>query len=312
MYHIPVLLQTAIDYLINPVITAPVIADCTLGGGGYSFEIAKRISDKNGRLICIDKDKNALEYSEKYLKDFEKNITFINANFADLKMILKDLQIAAIDGTVMDLGLSSYQLESEDGFSFMKDTPLDMRAYKKDEMTAADILNEYDKDELKKIFEEYGELRNAEQLSEAIIQRRKRNKFTTTSELTGLIKDTFGIPARHLYDYYAKVFQALRIEVNGEIRNLQKALDDTFEVTGNNGRIVVVSYHSLEDRIVKKFFRKHLQVKEKNKYPKQTGEKSYGKHLKILTKKPVQPEIDEVKANKRARSAKLRAAEVCL
>lgn len=312
MYHIPVLLQTAIDYLINPVITAPVIADCTLGGGGYSYEIAKRISDKNGRLICIDKDKNALEYSEKYLKDFEKNITFINANFADLKMILKDLQIAAIDGTVMDLGLSSYQLESEDGFSFMKDTPLDMRAYKKDEMTAADILNEYDKDELKKIFEEYGELRNAEQLSEAIIQRRKRNKFTTTSELTGLIKDTFGIPARHLYDYYAKVFQALRIEVNGEIRNLQKALDDTFEVTGNNGRIVVVSYHSLEDRIVKKFFRKHQQVKEKNKYPKQTGEKSYGKHLKILTKKPVQPEIDEVKANKRARSAKLRAAEVCL
>jgi len=312
VYHIPVLLQEAVDYLINPAITSPAIVDCTTGGGGYALEIAKQIESKNGRLICIDKDENALEYSKQYLKEFEKNITFINANFADLKMILKDLQIGNISGTVLDLGLSSFQLEKEDGFSFMKDTPLDMRAYRKDDRTAADILNEYSKDELKKIFEDFGEIYNAGQLSDAIAGKRKQQKFISTNDLTNLIRDTFDIPERYVFDYFAKVFQALRIEVNNEMPNLQKALESIFEATCDKGRIVVVSYHSLEDRIVKNFFRNHLPVKEKNKYPKKKEEKKQMKSLTILTKKPVLPEISEIKKNRRARSAKLRAAEVCL
>lgn len=312
MYHIPVLLQKAVEYLINPAITSPVIVDCTTGGGGYSFEIIKQIQSSNGKLICIDKDKEAIEYSKNFLKNYDRNISFVNANFADLKLIIKDLNIESISGAVLDLGLSSYQLESEDGFSFMQDTYLDMRAYKKDELTAADVLNGYDIVELKKIFKLYGEIGNAEQLAEAIVNHRRKSNFRTTFDLTNLIRNNFNIPDRKIFDYFAKVFQSLRIEVNSEMSNLEKVLESIFDLTSDKGRVVVVSYHSLEDRIVKNFFNSHIRPRQKNKYPKEKIEIKKEKYLNILTKKPILPEFQEIKKNRRARSAKLRAAEVCI
>ena len=294
VYHTPVLLDTAISYLINPLIKEEIIVDGTLGGGGYTESILRKISDK-GKVISIDKDLNALEYFKERFKSNNKNLYILNENFANVKKAAAGLNLNTITGLVLDLGLSTYQLNSEDGFSFLKDTPLDMRADKDSEKTASEIVNEYSERELINIFETYGEIKNAKRLARAIIESRRKNRITTTAELVKLVQREYGMKKDIPVKFFSKIFQALRIEVNNELSDLSKVLEDGFDMMQDGGRIVVVSYHSLEDRIVKEFFK---------------NQKRDDREIKILTKKVIKPEYKEVKNNNRARSAKLRAAEV--
>ena len=294
VYHTPVLLDTAISYLINPLIKEEIIVDGTLGGGGYTESILRKISDK-GKVISIDKDLNALEYFKERFKSNNKNLYILNENFANVKKAAAGLNLNTITGMVLDLGLSTYQLNSEDGFSFLKDTPLDMRADKDSEKTASEIVNEYSERELINIFETYGEIKNAKRLARAIIESRRKNRITTTAELVKLVQREYGMKKDIPVKFFSKIFQALRIEVNNELSDLSKVLEDGFDMMQDGGRIVVVSYHSLEDRIVKEFFK---------------NQKRDDREIKILTKKVIKPEYKEVKNNNRARSAKLRAAEV--
>lgn len=294
VYHTPVLLDTAISYLINPLIKEEIIVDGTLGGGGYTESILRKISDK-GKVISIDKDLNALEYFKERFKSNNKNLYILNENFANVKKAAAGLNLNTITGLVLDLGLSTYQLNSEDGFSFLKDTPLDMRADKDSEKTASEIVNEYSERELINIFETYGEIKNAKRLARAIIESRRKSRITTTAELVKLVQREYGMKKDIPVKFFSKIFQALRIEVNNELSDLSKVLEDGFDMMQDGGRIVVVSYHSLEDRIVKEFFK---------------NQKRDDREIKILTKKVIKPEYKEVKNNNRARSAKLRAAEV--
>ncbi|MFA5011975.1 MAG: 16S rRNA (cytosine(1402)-N(4))-methyltransferase RsmH [Ignavibacteria bacterium] len=296
VYHTPVLMDTAIYYLINPLIKEEIIVDGTLGGGGYTESILNIISDK-GKVISIDKDLNALEYSKARFKNTNKNLYILNDNFANVRGIATELNLNSITGLVLDLGLSTYQLNSEDGFSFLKDTPLDMRADKESEKTASEIVNEYSERELTNIFETYGEIKNAKRLSKAIVEGRRKNRITATTEFVKIVQREYEMKKDIPVKFFSKIFQALRIEVNNELSDLSKVLEDALDMMQDGGRIVVVSYHSLEDRIVKNFFR---------------NQKRDDREIKILTKKVIKPEYNEVKNNSRARSAKLRAAEVVL
>lgn len=298
-YHIPVLLDTMNTYLINPYIEKHIIVDGTLGGGGYSELIVKSIKGES-KLICIDKDINAINHSSKRLESKAANILFKQGNFADVRDIVNEFGFSTVTGIVADLGLSSYQLDHEDGFSFMADTRLDMRADKNSSLDACQILNEYRESELTNIFESYGEIKKAGRLSRAIINFRKTKKIETTGEFIKIIQREYELHKSIPVKFLSKVFQALRIAVNDELNDLEKLLTDSLEILSEGGRIVVVSYHSLEDRLVKNFF-KNNEMKD-----------DMARGFKILTKKVVMPEYEEVKRNSKARSAKLRAAEVVI
>jgi 16S rRNA (cytosine1402-N4)-methyltransferase len=306
IFHIPVLLNQSIELLINPKFSDTVIVDGTTGGGGFTEEISKRTSDTS-RLICIDKDENALSYCKHRLQKYSDKITFVNDNFGDIKRILKTLNIKTITGFVLDLGLSSYQLEREDGFSYMKDTPLDMRASKNDKIKASDVVNGYSKQELTVLFRDYGEIGNAMRLSDIIIQNRKKQKINSTMQLVEIIKREYKISERNFYKFLSKIFQAIRITVNNELKNLENALYQSLDCLTIGGRLVVISYHSLEDRIVKNFFKEMSFIPSRSKY--KSNEDLKNAKLKVLTKKPVIPSRKEIVSNSRARSAKLRAAE---
>ncbi len=295
-FHIPVLSHKAVEYLINPSLNDLIIVDGTTGGGGYSEIICKQLQNP-GKLICFDKDLNALSFTQKRLSDCQVKIEFVNGNFGNLKEELNKSGINRVSGIVLDLGLSSYQLEKEDGFSYMRDTSLDMRADIRDRETASDLINSRPRRELEIIFSDYGEIGNAGRLADLIADRRKRRKIETTGELIEVINSGYKLPKSGAYDFYSKIFQALRIAVNNELENLRSVLNDSLDILEEGGRLVVVSYHSLEDRMVKNFMRDNKATK-----------KGDGK-LKVLTKKPVIPCEEEIKANRRARSAKLRAAE---
>ena len=296
-YHIPVLLDNMNSYLINPKIQHHIIVDGTLGGGGYSELIVNSING-DSKLICIDKDINAIIHSSEKLQSKAKNILFKQGNFAEIKNIINEFGFNYVTGIVVDLGLSSYQLNFEDGFSFMKDTKLDMRADKSSTLTAYQILNDYKEFELTNIFESYGEIKKAIRLSQSIINFRNSKKIETTGDFIKIIQREYELKKSIPVKFLSKVFQALRIAVNDELNDLEKLLNDSYNILSNGGRIVVVSYHSLEDRIVKNFF-KDKEMK---------GNDNRG--LKVLTKKVVTPDYEEVKRNSKARSAKLRAAEV--
>ena len=306
-FHTPVLLNEAIEYLLNPEFKNYVIADCTLGGGGYSELICERTSPES-KVICIDKDLYAIAHAKKKLSRFKGKTLFANGNFGNLKELLSKEGIEKVSGIVMDLGLSSYQLESEEGFSFMRDTALDMRAYKEDEITAGEVVNEYTEGELMRVFEGYGEIGDARRLVRAIETRRRSKEIRTTFDLVGIVDDEYRIDKKNRANFLAKIFQALRIEVNAEMRNLEQVLEDSVELLEQGGRLVAVSYHSLEDRIVKNFLKDKSKREKVSKYKKAevTGAEPV---FKILTKKAVTPGYEEVKHNTRARSAKLRAAE---
>ncbi|HEX2788463.1 MAG TPA: 16S rRNA (cytosine(1402)-N(4))-methyltransferase RsmH [Ignavibacteria bacterium] len=305
-YHVPVLLRETVDLLLNPEISKHIIVDGTLGGGGYTEEICRKISD-DSRVIGIDKDVNALEFSSKRLKKFGDKVVLKKGNFAEVKSILQGLGISSITGIVLDLGLSSFQLESEEGFSFMKDTRLDMRADKDLELTAANVLNKYSEDELNSIFVNYGEIGNSGRLVDAIIKQRSKEKFEYTNQLIKLIESEYIIDKKNKIKFLAKIFQSLRIEVNGELNDLKKVLTDSTELLEKGGRIAIVSYHSLEDRIVKDFFKENSYTEKVSKY--KLGIEVKTPLLKLVNKKVVVPTYEEVKSNSRARSAKLRVAE---
>jgi 16S rRNA (cytosine1402-N4)-methyltransferase len=300
-FHIPVLSHEAVELLINPELKNRVFVDGTLGAGGYTKLICE-MTDDSDRVIAIDKDLNAISFAENELEFCANKLTILQGNFGEIKKLLLEIGISSISGIVLDLGLSSFQLEHEEGFSYMRDTPLDMRASKNDISTAADVINEYDGKELERIFEEYGDFGKARRLVSAIIQARKKKRIETTFGLAEVIDNEYKIGRKNKMDFLSKIFQALRIEVNNELDNLASVLEQSLELTEPGGRIVVVSYHSLEDRMVKNFFRDHYYKKQKDE--------EEGKFLNILTKKPVIPGFQEIKNNRRSRSAKLRAAQI--
>ncbi len=288
-YHEPVLLDEAAELLLGNKQSAlsGFYVDCTLGGGGYTKKILE-LTSSDTKVIAIDRDINSIEYCKVLLRDFSGRVIFVQDNFAGLARILNSLSVEKVSGIAMDLGLSSYQLEEEAGFSYQKDTALDMRADKSQALTAADVLNVYDESELFRIFKEYGELKYSRQITRDIAARRKVKKFETTFDLVETLREK--IPPRFLNKDLSKAFQAIRIEVNGELENLKKVLTDSAGSLEIGGRIAAVSYHSLEDRIVKNYFRSNRE-------------------LKVITKKPVEPGDEEIGLNVRSRSGKLRAAQ---
>jgi 16S rRNA (cytosine1402-N4)-methyltransferase len=291
--HIPVLLKEVINYL-NPQPNQNFI-DCTINGGGHSLEILKRIKP-DGKILGIDWDKDILASLEKKITpDDRKNFTFVCGNYSNLKNIAEENNFHPANGILFDLGMSSWDLEASGrGFSFLKDEPLDMRYSLENELTAEKIINRWPEEELVKIFREYGEERRARAIAKVICQKRKFSPIKGTLELVETIRKA--IPARFQFGrthFATRIFQALRIAVNDELGNLRRGLGEATEVLGKGGRVAVISFHSLEDRIVKNYFR----------------EKSKEGFLKILTKKPIVPLFEEAKSNPRARSAKLRVAE---
>lgn len=287
-YHRPVLLNEATAYLSENKGSKGygVYVDCTLGGGGYTKKILE--SQPEAKVIAVDRDVYAIEHCRKVLAQFESRVIFVQENFGRIKQIIHEAGFEEVAGIVMDLGLSTYQLNHEDGFSYQKDTRLDMRSDKDQKLTARDVVNTYDEKHLAKIFYNYGELKYGRQFAKEIVHLRNIKKLETTFDLVELVREK--VPPRYLNSDLSKLFQALRIEVNSELANLEKVLDDGSECLETGGVIAAVSYHSLEDRIVKNKFRSNQK-------------------LKVLTKKPVEPSEEEVAGNIRARSAKLRAAE---
>ena len=250
--HISVLLYESVEGLnIKP---DGIYADGTLGGGGHSYEILRRLS-KDGRLIGIDQDSDAINAASERLNEFD-NVTYVNDNFKNIKNILDDLNILSISGAVLDLGVSSYQLdERERGFSYMGDAKLDMRMNRESTFSAYDVVNEYSEEKLADIFFKYGEEKFSRKIAKIICERRMDKPIETTGELVDIIKRAIPERMRVKGSHPAKrVFQAIRIEVNGELEILENALNDFFDALESGGRLCVITFHSLEDRIVKNTF----------------------------------------------------------
>lgn len=304
--HVSVLLEETIESL--HIKEEGIYVDCTLGGGGHSYEICKRISDK-GRLIGIDQDQEALKAAKEKLKEFS-NVTYVHSNFYDIDKILEDLQIEKVDGILMDLGVSSYQLdEAQRGFSYMKDAPLDMRMNKQSEFSAFNIINEYSEEKLCKILWDYGEERFAKRISSFIIKRREIKPIETTGELVEIIKSAIPAKFRREGSHPAKrTFQAIRIEVNNELKILDKSIEDGVNRLNSKGRISIITFHSLEDRIVKNKFKK---LENPCECPKEFPICNCNKKpiVRFINKKSIEASPEELELNPRSRSAKLRFAE---
>lgn len=302
--HYSVLLKESVDAL--DVNENGIYVDGTMGGGGHSYAILERGA---GRLIGIDQDKDAIAASKKRLEGFADRVTQVNNNFSEIKAILKDLNIEGIDGAVLDLGVSSYQLDNADrGFSYMHDAPLDMRMNRDAALSAYDVVNGFSEDELTRIFYEYGEEKWSRRIARFIIEKREINNIETTGELAEIIKAAIPQKARMDGGHPAKrVFQAIRIEVNGELRILEKAVRDFIDVLKPGGVLSIITFHSLEDRIVKQTF---AQLAQGCTCPKEFPVCVCGNEpkIKILTRKPILPSERELKENSRSKSAKLRAA----
>lgn len=297
MYHQPVMLAECLEGLqINPEGT---YVDVTFGGGGHSLRILEQL--KGGRLIAFDQDEDAKNQSENIQS---RSFTFCQANFKYMKQYLKLNGVIQVDGILADLGISSHQIDSpERGFSTRFNGPLDMRMDKKLSLTAAKLLNEYAVEKLHKILGMYGEVKNAKTLAAAIEQRRAGRKFESNIDLIEMLKPLS--PRGKEFKYYAQVFQALRIEVNQELDALESFLKQCGDVIQTGGRLVVMSYHSLEDRMVKNYINTGKMFGELEK-------DFYGNPIrpfKAINKKPLEASENEVKENNRARSAKLRIAE---
>ncbi len=294
-YHIPVLAEASVAGLnINP---GGIYVDATFGGGGHARIILQHLT--TGKLAAFDRDSDA----RRNIPDDDR-IVFFPHNYRFLKNFLDYKNLTPVDGILADLGVSSYQFdEATRGFSFRFDGPLDLRMDNSKGKTAADIINSYDEKQLTHIFSFYGEIKNSRTLARCIIRKRKEKEITTTSGLVEAIEEAVSVKTRN--KYLAKVFQALRIEVNQELDSLMEFLEQCPKVLKKGGRLVVISYHSLEDRLVKNFF------KSGNFEGKQVKD-FYGNvqtPFKIITRKPVTASEDEIKTNSRARSARLRIAE---
>ncbi|KYH35649.1 ribosomal RNA small subunit methyltransferase H [Clostridium tepidiprofundi DSM 19306] len=304
--HTSVLLNETIEGLnIN---SKGIYVDCTLGGAGHSIEILKNLSDE-GRLIGIDQDCDALNAAKKRLSDY-RNVTYVHDNFYNIETVLESLNITEVDGILMDLGVSSYQLdEPERGFSYMHDAPLDMRMNRDKDLTAYDIVNKYSQEELSRIIKTYGEERFHKRIANFIVEYRNTKEIKTTFDLVEIIKRAVPSKYRRNGPHPAKrTFQAIRIEVNKELEILNKAIEDSVNALKVGGRIAIITFHSLEDRIVKNKFKELVNpctcppdfpVCMCGKKPK----------LKLINRKPIVSSEKELIENPRCRSAKLRVAE---
>ena len=301
--HIPVLLNQTIEGLnVNP---NGIYIDGTAGGGGHSSEILKCLT--SGRLICIDQDPDAIStLTERFKKN--ENALIVKGNFADIKELLEQRGVFRVDGVLLDIGVSSHQLDtSERGFSFHEDAPLDMRMSQKG-ATAADLINSLPYDELKKIIYDYGEEKYAPSIAKGIVESRQKKPIETTLELAEIVKSNVPQKVRRDGHPARKTFQAIRIAVNDELGVLEKGLDGAFELLGSGGRLAVITFHSLEDRIVK---RKMASWAQGCTCPKDFPVCVCGNKPKVrlITRKPVCANETELTENPRARSAKLRICE---
>ena len=304
--HVSVLLNECLEGL--NIKENGIYVDGTLGGAGHSSEILKRLS-KEGRLIGIDQDTDALKAAKERLKDYS-NVTFVHSNFSNIENVLDNLNIDGVDGILMDLGVSSYQLdEGERGFSYMKDAPLDMRMNRENDFSAYNVVNEYSEEDLYRIIRDYGEEKFAKRIASFIVENRQEKNIETTLELVEIIKNAIPAKARREGPHPAKrTFQAIRIEVNSELSILNKTIEDGVEKLNKGGRMAIITFHSLEDRIVKNKFR---DLAVSCRCPKEfpvcvCGEKA---KVKIISRKAIEPTKEEVEVNPRSRSAKLRVIE---
>jgi 16S rRNA (cytosine1402-N4)-methyltransferase len=304
--HEAVLLDESIKYL--NIKSDGIYFDGTLGRGGHSSEILKNLSEK-GRLIAVDRDIKAVEEVKKKMSS-HKNFIIKHANFINFDNVLKELSIEKVDGMLFDLGVSSPQIDNaKRGFSYQKDGPLDMRMNRNQKLTAADIVNNYSQKEIENIISDYGEENWAARIAEFIVRRRKDKKIETTSELVDIIKAAVPKGARRKGGHPARrTFQALRIATNDELDQLKILINKAVKFLNPGGRIVIISFHSLEDRIVKHTFRKLAEdCVCPPDFPICVCDKK--SELKIITKSPVQANKSEIEENPRSRSAKLRAGE---
>lgn len=304
--HIPVLLNECIEGL--NIREDGIYVDGTVGLGGHSSEIARRLT--TGRLICVDRDETAIARSRERLSDYSEKITFVHGNFCEIAAILKDLEIEAVDGMLFDLGVSSPQLdEGERGFSYMLDAPLDMRMDQNDTLSAWLIVNKWPQEKLEHILKDYGEERYFRLIANAILKAREQETINTTSQLVEIIKKAVPSAALREKQHPAKrTFQAIRIAVNDELGSVQQMMDTAPDCLKKGGRLAVISFHSLEDRIVKK----GIQNRENGcTCPREAPICTCGfvQTLKSVTRKPITADEKELEENPRARSAKLRIAE---
>lgn len=304
--HVSVLLDECIEEL--NIKEDGVYVDCTLGGAGHSSHILKKLSSK-GTLIGIDQDEDALRAAKERLKDYN-NVIYVHSNFYNIDNILENLDIPKVDGILMDLGVSSYQLdEAERGFSYMQDAPLDMRMDRSNNFSAYDVVNTYDEKEIDRVIREYGEEKFSKRIAKFIVQAREKKPVETTLELTEIIKSAIPAKFRREGPHPAKrTFQAIRIEVNKELFILNKAIEDGIKHLNSEGRMCIITFHSLEDRIVKN---KYKDLENPCECPKDFPMCVCGKkpQIKVITRKPIEPSKHEVEVNPRSRSAKLRVAE---
>ena len=305
--HKSVLLNETIDALqIKP---DGIYVDGTLGGGGHSYEICKRLSDK-GRLIGIDQDAAAVEAASQRLGEFKDRVTIIRSNYCEMRAQLNSIGITSVDGIILDLGVSSYQLDTaERGFTYREDVSLDMRMDQRQARTAKDIVNDYSEMELYRIIRDYGEDKFAKNIAKHIVQARQEKPLETTGELIQAIKAAIPMKVRAVGGHPAKkTFQAIRIELNNELGVLKDSLDDMVDLLNDKGRLCIITFHSLEDRIVKNHFRtsENPCICPKEFPVCVCGRVSKGK---VVTRKPILPGEEELEENSRSKSAKLRVFE---
>jgi len=304
VYHKPVLKEKVIQYLITD--RSGTYIDGTLGTGGHAERILEELSER-GNLLGIDKDIDSIKISQQRLRRFGRKVRFFHQSYSQIPELLNSLNLKKIDGVILDLGLSTYQLDNpERGFSYSLDGPLDMRFDQREDKKALKVVNEYRVEELTKIFKEYGEERFSKRMAQAIVQNRKVKRIETTKELKDIIKSI--LKTRNDIKTLSRIFQALRIEVNDELFELKKGLEDGIEVLSPGGRICVISYHSLEDRLIKEKF---LELSKGCVCPPDFPVCICGgkRTLQVLTRKPAIADEKEIRSNPKARSAKLRAAE---
>lgn len=306
--HIPIMLDQVIDGL--NIREDGIYVDGTLGGAGHSIEIVKKLSSK-GRLIGIDQDEDAIKAATERLKSFN-NVNIVRDNYVNIKKVLSDLDIRKVDGILLDIGVSSYQLDNKErGFSYREDAPLDMRMDKSGAYTAKDLLNDYSEEELKRILRDYGEEKYAARIAGNIVRYREKSSIETTFQLNEIVKSSIPAAARRQGGNPCKrTYQAIRIELNRELTVLEEGLGDMIDILNPGGRLCIITFHSLEDRIVKNAFR----LAENPcicppEFPVCTcGRKPKGK---MITRKPIVADDNELKTNPRSSSAKLRVFECC-
>ncbi|MCD6107130.1 MAG: 16S rRNA (cytosine(1402)-N(4))-methyltransferase RsmH [Caldisericaceae bacterium] len=287
IYHTPVLINEAIDLL--DIKKEDIVMDCTIGEGGHSEKILSHVN-KFGHLYGIDRDKETLDTAKKRLSSIKTNFTLIHGNFADILNITKEHNVTGVNKIIVDLGISSLQIEIEErGFSFKREGPLDMRMNREERTTALEIINSFPEYEIADIIYKYGEERFSRKIAKKIVNYRKLKTIKTTTELAEIIKKAYPHKWQKIHPA-TRTFQALRIKVNKELENLEKFLESFPQILAKNGRIAIISYHSLEDRLIKTYFKQNEE-------------------LHILNKKVIKPTPEEISRNPRSRSAKLRGAK---